>query len=123
MGKLFKLIFFIIIVGGILLLTPIGKKYQAKTMAVINPAAAGQQALDSVEENLSSISKTINGPAGKNLSTSEKAVIKDALADAESSLAEAQEHISQSNLATGINSLINKILPRPSPAAPVVCPN
>lgn len=122
MGKLFKFIFFIILAGGVFLITPVGQRFQAKTIAIINPAVAGQKSLDNVEENLSSISKTINGPAGKNLSTSEKAVIKDALANAESSLVEDQEHISQSNLATGINSLINKILPRPSPT-PVVCPN
>ncbi len=122
MRKLFKFIFFVILAGGIFLLTPAGQRFQAKTIAVINPALVEQRTLADVEKNLSSITKIINGPAGKNLSSSEKTALKDALNEAESSLADAQEHIDRSNLATGINSLINKILPHNTPT-PVTCPN
>lgn len=116
MVKLLKIIFFLVVAAGLFLLTPTGRRFQARALSVINPAGTQQQALIGVKQSLNSISKTINGSAGKNLSDSQKTAIETALSDAQSSLADTQQLINQSNLATGINSLINKILP---PASPV----
>lgn len=121
MVKLLKFIFFLVIAIGLFLLTPIGQRFWSKTIAIVNPAVAEGQVLGLARQNLSAIGKIISGPAGKNLTASQRSALETAVSAAETHIAEAQQRIDQSNLAASINYLINKVLPYNTPE-PVICP-
>lgn len=109
---MFKFISFLVLAGGLFLITSAGQRFQAKAIAVVNPAISEKKALISAHDSLNSITKIIDGPASKNLSDSQRTNIRKAIEATELSITEAEQQVDQSNIIKGVNSLINKVISR-----------
>lgn len=116
MKTLFKFLFCIVVIIALIAITPYGQQLKARVIDVINPAAAGRRNLADLKKNLNTISSTINKSSFQNLSTAEKTKQLNSLLKETTTLVNIAEQTAAKSdftaaIGTGINTLIQKIIP------------
>ncbi len=115
MKTLFKIVLCIIIVAGLVAITPYGQQLKARVIDVVNPTAAGRRNLADLKEKLSTISNTVNKPSFQNLSTTEKTKqLNSLLKDTTILVNKAEQTAAKSDftasIGAGINTLVQKVI-------------
>jgi len=109
---MFKIILFGVAVVGLLVFTPLGQPFKDHVLSVINPAITERKVVADLQQNLTTLSKTINDSKFQKMSAPEQLKKLNSMVGDASTLANiAQETATKSDITAGISTLIQKIIP------------
>ena len=109
---MFKLLLFLGVIIAAFKFTPLGDFVWANTIEVVNPAAKEAKVLGQLKTQLDTISNTVNQSSFASLSNTDKAKkINDLVAQANNTVAEAQDIAKKSDLVATINTAVKSFLP------------
>jgi len=107
-----KLLIFGIIIIGLLVFTPLGKPFKDHVISIINPAITERKVIADLQQNLNTLSKTVNEPEFQKMSAPEQLSKLNNLIKKTTTLANvAQETATKSDITASISTLIQKIIP------------
>ena len=107
-----KLFIFGIALVGLLTFTPLGQQFKDRVISIINPAITERKIIADLQQNLNTLSKTVNKPEFQKMSASEQLNTLNGLIKKTATLANtAQETAAKSDITAGISALIQKIIP------------
>mgnify|MGYP001576949132 FL=1 len=107
-----KLFIFGIAVVGLLVFTPLGQPFKDHVISIINPAITQRKVVADLQQNLSTLSKTVNAPGFQKMSASEQLSKLNGLINKTATLANVvEETAAKSDITAGISTLIQKIIP------------
>lgn len=123
---MFKVLFGLVALAGLFLVTPAGDRLKSAAIEVVNPMAAERRTLGTLQEQLDTVSQTVNSKGFASASTPEKIrQLNNLLDGAQGSLAQAREKAQDGDLAATVSSLVRKAAALPNGPQPTiaVCPN
>ena len=107
-----KMFSIVVVIIGLLIFTPLGGEFKNRLLSKINPAITERKIIADLQQNLTTISKTINDPKFQKMSAPEQLSKLNGLVKGASTLAEsAQKTATKSDITAGISTLIQKIIP------------
>jgi len=107
-----KLFIFGIAVIGLLVFTPLGQPFKDHVISIINPAITERKVIADLQQNLNTLSKTVNEPEFQKMSAPEQLNKLNSLIKKTTTLANVvEETATKKDITASISTLIQKVIP------------